>query len=66
FGGRANRCTLDPLLLLTQTVKDAWRRGRVVSVLYLDVSQAFPNVAHGPLRARLQAERVPTAVVDWI
>jgi hypothetical protein len=54
FGGRPNRCTTDALLYLVQRVKDAWQRGNVISVLLLDISQAFPTVSHERLLHNLQ------------
>ncbi len=65
YGGRAGRCMVDPLLQLTQTIKDAWRRKQVVSVLYLDVSQAFPNVAHECLLERMEVMGLSDVVVSW-
>ncbi len=65
YGGRAGRCTVDLLLQLTQTIKDAWRRKQVVSVLYLDVSQAFPNVAHERLLERMEVMGLSNVVVSW-
>ncbi len=38
YGGRVGRCITDPVLQLTQTIRDAWRVGKVMSVLYLDIS----------------------------
>ena len=46
YGGCANHNTTDPLLILTQTIKDAWQVKQVASILYLDVSATFPNVSH--------------------
>ena len=43
FGGRPGRTTTDSLHLLVDTVKVAWRRKQVASVLFLDVEGAFPN-----------------------
>lgn len=44
FGGRPARTTTDALHLLTQRVKNAWRKGELVSILFLDIQSAFPNV----------------------
>ncbi len=45
---------VDPLLQLIQTIKDRWRRKQVTSVLYLDVLQAFPNVAYERLLEHME------------
>lgn len=43
FGGRPGRLTTDAIHYLVQRIKEAWRKGKVVSVLFLDVEEAFPN-----------------------
>ena len=43
FGGRPGRTTLDAIHLLANEVKAAWRKCKVVSVLFLDIEGAFPN-----------------------
>jgi len=43
FGGRPGRTTTDAIHYLVQRIKDAWRKGNVVSILFLDVEGAFPN-----------------------
>ena len=43
FGGRPGRTATDSLHLLVNTVKAAWRRKQVASVLFLDVEGAFQN-----------------------
>jgi hypothetical protein len=35
--------TSDVLHILTCKIKDAWRRDKVVSILFLDIEGAFPN-----------------------
>src|SRR5882724_1027053 len=44
FGFRPGRTTTDSLHFVTKYVKDAWRRGEVVSTLFLDIKSAFPRV----------------------
>jgi len=59
FGGRPSRSTSDSLLLLTHTIKEAWRRGKVVSVLFLDVQGAFPSVIKEVLIHSMRTRGVP-------
>lgn len=59
FGGRPSRCTSDSMLLLTHSIKDAWRKGKVASVLFLDVQGAFPNVVKEVLIHNMRARGVP-------
>lgn len=44
FGGRPARTTTDSMLLMTHTIKEAWRNKRVASALFVNVQGAFPNV----------------------
>jgi len=60
FGGRPSRSTSDSLLLLTHTIKDAWRRGKVASVLFLDVQGAFPSVIKEVLIHSMRLRGVPS------
>ena len=59
FGGRPSRTTSDSLLLLTHKIKDAWRAGKVASVLFLDVQGAFPNVVKEVLIHIMRSRAVP-------
>jgi len=66
FGGRPRRTTTDSLLLLTQTIHDAWRRGKVVSTLYLDTAGAFPNAVPNRLLHNMRNRGVPEGYVDFV
>ena len=37
---------MDTLHTLTYSIKDAWRKKQVVSVLFLDIEGAFPNAVN--------------------
>ena len=63
---RAHRTTTDAVLHLVQRIKDAWRTKRVTSVLYLDISSAFPSVNHRRLLHNLRKRGVPEPMVRWI
>ena len=60
FGGRPARMTTDSMLLLTHTIKDAWRKRKVTSVLFLDVQGAFPNVVKEVLIHNMRTQGVPS------
>lgn len=66
FGGRPGRTTSDAILFITQKIKDAWRTGRIASVLLMDISQAFPTVPHPSLFAKLKSSGIPAVLVTWI
>jgi len=35
--------TTDTVHVLVDKIKKAWRKGKVVSILFLDIEGAFPN-----------------------
>jgi hypothetical protein len=43
YGGRPGRMTTDAVHILVDKVKTAWRQGKIVSILFLDVEAPFPN-----------------------
>jgi ribonuclease HI len=65
FGARPGKTTTDAALYLAQWIKDKWRQGSVTSVLFLDISQAFPSVSHTRLLHNLRKRRVPENIIAW-
>ena len=47
-------------------IKDAWQKGKVASLLFLDVEGAFPNVVTDRLIHNLQKCRIPEAYIDFV
>ena len=66
FGGRPCRSTTDAVHLLIHQVKEAWRKGKVVSILFLDIEGAFPNAVMGRLLHNMRKRRVPSQIVKFI
>ena len=66
FGGRPGRNTTDALHLLLKVVWDAWRRGKVASVLSLDVKGAFTSTDVERLQHNMRTRRVPKEIVDYM
>ena len=66
FGGRAGRTTTDSIHLVTKTVKDAWRKGHVASVVFLDIKSAFPAASPHRLIHNLRMRGVPSEYTDWL
>lgn len=62
FRGKLGWTTTDALHVLTYRIKDAWWKKQVVSVLFLDIKGAFPNVVNEQLIHNLRTRRVPTKV----
>jgi len=65
FGGRPGRSTTDSLHLLEATIKDAWRQGKVVSALFLDIEGAFPNAVTDRLLHNMKSRRLPLSLIDF-
>ncbi len=66
YGGRPCRTTTDAVHHLVYRIKEAWRRGYVASVLYLDVEGAFPNAVTDRLVHNMRKRRVPTKYVNIV
>ncbi|KAJ8468306.1 hypothetical protein ONZ45_g17291 [Pleurotus djamor] len=66
FGGRPGRSTSDALHYLTTKIKDAWRKGKVVSVLFLDIEAAFPNAVTDQLIINLQKRGIPASIIRFV
>ena len=66
FSGRPCRSTTDAVHLLIHQVKEAWRKGKVVSILFLDIEGAFPNAVTERLLHNMKKRRVPNQIVKFI
>jgi exonuclease III len=66
FGSRPRRTAMDAVHLLVHRIKGDWRKGKVVSVLFLDIEGAFPNAVNEQLVHNLKSRRVPKAIVKFV
>ena len=66
FSGRPGRTTTDALQYLVYKIKDAWRQGKVTSILFLDVEGAFPNVVSDRLIHNLRKHKIPSIYIKLI
>ena len=66
FGGRLGQNTSDAMILMVHKIKDAWRNGKVVAVLFLDVQSAFPNTVKEQLLHNMRTQRVPKCFTDIV
>jgi ribonuclease HI len=65
FGGRPGRSTVDAIHLLTKSVRDAWRKGKVMGAIFLDIKGAFPHVNLQRLTYDMRMAGVPRQWADW-
>ena len=66
FGGKAGCTTTDSLHLLTNFIKNAWRKKHEVVGLFLDVKGAFPNAVIPCLVHDMRNRGIPKKFTDWI
>ena len=66
FGGRPGHSTTDAIHYLVQRIKEAWRKNKVVSILFLDVEGAFPNAVTTRLLHNLRKRRIPEVYIQFI
>jgi len=66
FGARPRRSTEQALNALVEKIYQAWRQGKVLSLVSFDVKGAFNGVHSDVLERRLAARQVPSPAVRWI
>jgi len=66
FGGCPGQSTTDTMHLLTNKIKAAWRAGKVMSVLFLDIEGTFLNMNPEKLVHNLRKQRVPTKYTSFV
>jgi Reverse transcriptase (RNA-dependent DNA polymerase) len=66
FGYRPGRTTTDAIQYVVGEAKDAWRRGKVMGLLYLDIKGAFPITILDRLTHNMCRCGVPVEYMDWI
>jgi hypothetical protein len=49
-----------------QFIKDAWRKGDVVSALFLDIQAAFPNMQKERLLENMQVQNIDEGFCKYI
>ena len=66
FGARRKRSAEQALILLQEHIYNAWRSGKVVSLISFDVKGAYNGVYKERLLQRLSARGIPPVLVRWI
>ena len=66
FGARKRHSTVQALTLLQEKIYDAWRDGKVLSLLSFDVKGAYNGVDRNVLLRRLRGRQVPEVVARWV
>ena len=63
---RANRCTTDNLLVLTQLISEAYQWSEMVVLVCLDVEKAFDAVWRLSLTDKLNKIRIKAKILKWV
>jgi ribonuclease HI len=66
FGGRPGRTTEDAMLILSESIHKAWKKGEVFSAILMDVTGAFNNVHHERLIHNMRKRKIPVEITNWI
>jgi ribonuclease HI len=66
LGGLAGTGTEQALHIIVEDIHNAWRKGKIVSMLLLDVEAAFPNVNGERLVENLRRKAIPAQMLSWI
>jgi hypothetical protein len=66
FGARRRRSCEHALNILVEKIFDAWREGKVLSLISFDVKGAYNGVDRNVLLWRLRERRIPEILVRWI
>jgi len=66
FGARKGRSATHALTILQESIHQAWREGKVLSLVSFDVKGAYNGVDIEVLAKRLRHRGIPRLLVDWI
>ena len=66
FGARKRRSAPQALAILQEHIYEAWRKGRVLSLISFDVKGAYNGVDRDVLLARLRQRSIPETLIKWI
>jgi hypothetical protein len=66
WGGRPGRTGVDMVQGLVKKIKDAWRKGKVATLLLRDVKGAFPSAMISRVIHSMRMAGVPCEHTDWM
>ena len=66
FGARPRRSCDQALVLLMEKIKEAWRRGKILSLISFDVKGAYNGVPRQVMASKLASKGIPLNVVQWV
>jgi ribonuclease HI len=66
YGGRPGRSAEDAMMILSESIYEAWKKKKVYTAIFMDVAGAFNNVHHERLIHNLKKRRIPHTISSWI
>lgn len=66
FGARKQKSTIHAISYLQESIFNAWRGRKTLSLVSFDVKGAYNNVSTEPLLQRLRQRRIPEPIVSWV
>jgi ribonuclease HI len=66
FGARKQKSTVHAISYLQESIFNAWRGKKTLSLVSFDVKGPYSNVATGPLLQRLRQRRILEPIVRWV
>jgi hypothetical protein len=66
FGARGGRSCEQALNILVEKIYNAWRDGKVLSLVSFDVKGAYNGVAKEVLLKKLREFRIPDLLIRWV
>ncbi|KAL1952888.1 hypothetical protein VTO42DRAFT_4058 [Malbranchea cinnamomea] len=66
FGALPGRAASDLVTAVVYDIEESWARGKMVSLLTLDIKSAFDAVLPGRMVRRLQEQGWPQNLIEWV
>ena len=66
YGGRPGRSAEDAMMILSESIHQAWKEKKVYTAVLMDVAGAFNNVHHERLVHNLRKRRIPHTISRWV
>ena len=54
------------MLILSESIHQAWKDGNIFSAIFMDVSEAFNNVHHMRLIHNMRKRKIPSEIAQWM
>ena len=65
YGGRPGRSAEDVMMILSESIYQAWKKKKIYTAVFMDVAGAFNNVHYERLIHNLRKHCIPHAIQVW-